>query len=79
MAVFAVHVVLSHDFVAVQFVPGDEVPGWAEGLVGAHCLVDAPAVVDEPVEVAPDDGEHVVPVGEVPDFTGTKPARRARK
>ena len=38
MAVFATHVVLMRDFQAVAFAPGDELPEWAEDLVGAHCL-----------------------------------------
>jgi hypothetical protein len=38
MAVFATHVVLMRDFQGVAFAPGDELPEWAEDLVGAHCL-----------------------------------------
>lgn len=74
MATFAVHVVLSHEFVAVQFAPGDEVPEWAVGQVGAHCLVGDIAPVDVPDA---DDDPDPAPVvsADVPDFT-KKPVRR---
>lgn len=42
MAVFATHVALMRDFQAVSFSPGDELPDWAEKLVGAHCLEPEP-------------------------------------
>lgn len=40
MAFFGVHVVLPHGCDYVQFAPGDEVPDWAVGLVGDHCLAE---------------------------------------
>ncbi|MFF1382775.1 hypothetical protein ACFVWT_04335 [Arthrobacter sp. NPDC058288] len=46
MAVFATHVVLMRDFQAVAFAPGDELPEWAEGKVGDHCLVPEPEASD---------------------------------
>ncbi|SEI44796.1 hypothetical protein SAMN04487917_101345 [Arthrobacter sp. yr096] len=55
MATFAEHVVVMRDFTAVTFKPGDELPDWAVGLVGDHCLV--PEVAEES--------------GAEPDFTGS--------
>jgi hypothetical protein len=58
MAVFATHVVLMRDFQAVRFAPGDGLPEWAEGLVGAHCLEPEtgfePGSADVDTDVDPD-------------------------
>lgn len=79
MAVFAAHVVLMRDFQAVTFAPGDDLPEWAEGLVGDHVLTAdevespvepdpeaAPVVEAGPEDAVPEDNEPV-------DFTGPKP------
>ncbi len=39
MATFAAHVFVHGESGPVHFAPGDELPEWAEGLVGKHCLV----------------------------------------
>lgn len=89
MATFAAYVIVHGETGPVQFAPGDELPEWAEGLVGDHCLTEpqpepetpaAPAVVPA-VPVEPPADPPVVseaPAIDVPDFTGAKPQRRAR-
>lgn len=89
MAVFATHVVLMRDFQAVSFAPGDELPEWAEGLVGAHCLEpedgtdadteDADEDQDpetESEEKSADDEEPSAAPTDAPDFTAPAPVRR---
>ncbi|WP_284763393.1 hypothetical protein [Arthrobacter sp. efr-133-R2A-63] len=39
MATFAAHVFVHGESGPVHFAPGDELPEWAESLVGKHCLV----------------------------------------
>ncbi|WP_028265930.1 hypothetical protein [Arthrobacter sp. MA-N2] len=59
MATFAAHVFVHGESGPVHFAPGDELPEWAEGLVGKHCL--EPEAVDEvPVFTAP----NVPPAGD---------------
>lgn len=89
MPKLAVSVVLPHESGFVQFLSGDELPGWAIGLVGDHCLVEpaadpvdliavepVPEVVAEP-EVPEAEPEKVEPAAE-PDFTQPAPAKRGR-
>lgn len=92
MPKFSTHVALmSPDFHAVGFGPGDEVPEWALSQVGAHVLepegdADAEPDTEEDSESgeAPDDneaddeGEESTPASDVPDFTAPTPARRGR-
>lgn len=72
MPKFSVHVALSSpDFRAVTFAPGDEVPEWAVGQVGEHCLMPdvAPAPDAQETEDAP------VATPAAPDFTAPAPKR----
>lgn len=90
MAVFATHVVLMRDFQAVAFAPGDELPEWAEDLVGAHCLEPEAAEADgaegegaeEPEPEADEgdaEGEEPTPApADAPDFTAPAPRRNTR-
>lgn len=39
MAKFSTHTFVHDGLVSHSFAPGDEVPGWADGLVGPHVLV----------------------------------------
>lgn len=85
MAKFAIPVATLRDNELVQFAAGDEVPEWADGLVGDHCLVpedldldedDAEDLPPEPTpepEPVPEDEKPADPA--VPDFT--KPRARA--
>lgn len=90
MAIFATHVVLTRNFEAVVFTPGDELPDWAVGQVGAHCLeadtdteVEADPVPAEPEgaesEGAEPEDEDAAPVkpktAAAPDFTSAAPRR----
>lgn len=95
MAIFATHVVLMRNFEAVVFTPGDELPEWAIGQVGAHCLeadTDIKAEADPaPAEPEGADPEGTEPKDEdaapvkprtagAPDFTSAAPRRgRPRK
>lgn len=63
MAVFATHVVVLHGFEAVTFSPGDELPEWAEGLVGAHCLEPEPEVESNPEDADTEADGAAVQVG----------------
>lgn len=54
MAIFATHVVLMRNFEAVVFTPGDELPEWAIGQVGAHCLEAETGTEAEPVPAEPE-------------------------
>jgi len=90
MATFAAYVIVHGDAGPVQFAPGDDVPDWADSLVGDHVLTEpreevetepeVPVVppVEPPATPAPEAVEPESP--DVPDFTGTKPQaqRRAR-
>lgn len=82
MAIFATHVVLMHEFQAVSFAPGDELPEWAEGMVGAHCLEpeldsEDDEDSDADAEEAESEAEDSAPAAEsAPDFTGATPAPR---
>jgi hypothetical protein len=64
----------------VTLAPGDVLPDWAVGRVGAHCL-DGDAAPDPVPDEAPVPAEPE-PIPEpddndaVPDFTGTTPAPR---
>lgn len=66
----------------VTLAPGDALPDWAVGRVGAHCLVgDAPIEaepegVPEPDTTEPDDVPESADTESAPDFTGTTPAPR---
>lgn len=51
MPKFSCHVVIRRDLDIFEFAPGDEVPSWAIGNVGAHVLTD-----DTPID-APDSTE----------------------
>ncbi|SDK79312.1 hypothetical protein [Arthrobacter sp. ok362] len=53
MATFAAHVTVHGESGPVHFAPGDELPEWAEGLVGKHCL-EAEAEIDAPDFTAPE-------------------------
>lgn len=80
MAVFATHVVLMRDFQAVAFAPGDELPEWAEGLVGDHVLTSDEVESDPGPAVDPDPVVEPEPVAAEPvDFTGPKPPRGTRQ
>ena len=67
----------------VSFAPGDELPDWAEGKVGAHCLDSgAPDAkigasrVDPSEEAEPESPKSTA----TPDFTSAAPRRgRPRK
>jgi hypothetical protein len=90
MAVFATHVVVMRDFEAVKFAPGDELPEWAEALVGAHCLVpeaepdsdsDNAGDADGEPDTDEDDVEAEEPTpapADAPDFTAPAPRRNSR-
>lgn len=87
MAVFATHVVLTRDFQAVSFAPGDALPAWADGLVGSHCLVpdsDEVDAIDSGADDEPEDENRAEPnpgpedSESAPDFTGATPVRRGR-
>lgn len=86
MAVFATHVVLSRGFQAVRFAPGDELPEWAEGKVGSHCLAPEDSDTEEAVEpetgIDPDaeESDEEPEPDAAPDFTAAAPRRgRPRK
>lgn len=89
MAVFATHVVLMRDFQAVAFAPGDELPEWAEDLVGAHCLepeadadgAEGEGAEDPEPEADEGDAEVEEPTpapADAPDFTAPAPRRNSR-
>ena len=76
MSVFTVHTLVHRDGLPVAFAPGDELPDWAVGKVGDHCLADTgskprPAPAAESTPEPADDKP-------VPDFTKPAPARRGR-
>lgn len=48
MATFAAHVIVHSETGPVPFAPGDELPEWAEGIVGKHCLETKAVVTDAP-------------------------------
>ncbi len=80
------HVALTHGLDLVRFAPGDDLPEWAEGLVGEHALEPEKTKVgtaevevtadddDEDVLGEPSEVEKVVSEEQGLDFT--KPARR---
>ena len=80
MATFAAHVIVHGESGPVQFAPGDEVPEWADGLVGDHVLTE-PQSEEPAVEESTDatGGEDLEPVDAAPDFTGAKPQTRTRR
>lgn len=81
MSVFSVHTVVHRDGQAVQFAPGDELPDWADGKVGAHCLVpeDSKPANDGP-ELDPEPAAPSETGTAAPDFTSAAPRRgRPRK
>lgn len=79
MSVFSTNVALmGPDFRVCSFSPGDTVPDWAVGLVGDHCLMDAPAKGSKPVVARSEPAEDVPVVAGVPDFTKPAPAKRGR-
>lgn len=82
MATFAAYVIVHGDTGPVQFSPGDELPDWADSLVGDHVLTEpreeSVSDADED-ETPPADPPADAPKAEPVDFTGAKPAqRRAR-
>ena len=88
MATFAAYVIVHGESGPVQFAPGDDVPEWADGLVGDHCLTEPRAKVEPELEapVVPPAEPPVEPVTPpvdpeaptVPDFTGAKPQAQRR-
>lgn len=78
MSTFAVHTVVHRDGFPVFFTPGDELPEWAEGVVGDHVLTadSKPAPKDDETDDEAD--EDSTPASDVPDFTAPAPARRGR-
>lgn len=75
MSVFTVHTIVQRDGLSVAFAPGDELPEWAVGRVGVHCLDDAePKCKSEPKQADEDAEEDPSGV----DFTKPAPARRGR-
>lgn len=77
MTKFAVHTIVHRDGMPVAFAPGDELPGWAEGMVGDHCLTSEEAKPAKAVRADPKRDE-AEPAG--PDFTAPAPRRgRPRK
>lgn len=64
-----------------QWVPGDEVPGWAADRVGDHCLASdvVPEVHDSDTTAEPPAAPVAdVPESGTPDFTKPVPAKRGR-
>lgn len=62
-------------FVAKVLLAGEELPGWAVGLVGEHLLDESPAPEPENVEDDDEqDGEPAAASSGEPDFT--KPAQK---
>lgn len=86
MPKFSTHVALmSPEYHAVSFAPGDEVPEWAIDSVGEHVLEPEEAGDAEDQDDAPDpdadddtdgDDTDAPPADEQPDFTAAAPARR---
>lgn len=77
------HVPVRRGLDTVWLRPGDDLPEWAEGMVGAHALADDDSVTDSPAEpkvVA----EHPKRASKTkdpstPDFTSAAPRRRSRE
>lgn len=60
MPKFSCHVVIRRDLDIVGFAPGDEVPSWAIGNVGAHVLTgDTPNAAPDSTELTADDSPSV--------------------
>jgi hypothetical protein len=87
------HVPVRRGFDTVWLKPGDDLPDWAEGMVGDHALASAEAsaipVGEEPAgpEIAPDLAPAVEPDAEAeveseaeaaPDFTKPVATKRGR-
>lgn len=72
------HVPVRRGLDTVWLRPGDELPGWAVGLVGDHALAPDDVNVDD-VDTAGDADEAkpaATPKATAPDFTGSAPRRR---
>lgn len=65
-------------FIARVLHAGQELPDWANGLVGEHLLDESPATEAEPVEAEPEGEPTPVEAGGEPDFTKPAPAKRGR-
>lgn len=89
MTTFNCNTHVHRDGNSTSFTAGDELPDWAIGLVGDHCLVEpaadpvdltavepVPEVAAEP-EVPEAEPEKVEPAAE-PDFTQPAPPKRGR-
>lgn len=70
--IFGIHFAMHDDTGCLrQWVPGDEVPVWAESRVGDHCLMLPPS--DDPVVDADDDQPDIEPPAE-PEAVAEDPA-----
>lgn len=75
--VLGVHVALIDDYgILHQLAPGDEVPVWGEGRIGAHCFAASVDPAEDAAGEAADTDQAPVVTAAVPDFT-KKPVRRA--
>lgn len=83
MSVFTVHTIVQRDGLSVSFAPGDELPDWAVGKVGDHCLdSDQPASKSSSTRTeSAEEAEMEAPKSTAaPDFTSSAPRRgRPRK
>ncbi|CAH0233941.1 hypothetical protein SRABI26_02723 [Arthrobacter sp. Bi26] len=81
MSEFAVHTIVHHVGAPVSFAPGDEVPEWADALIGDHVLAEPRDLQEPDIEVPADDTDEAAdvpeeidtPESEPVDFTGAKP------